>query len=174
MYDFPALSRWSAPSPAFLAFEHLYTCWDELEDNPFKCQEQYPSGNKKFLPRSGQGRGWCCPPVAVEAETNMENSILWRQREEEDVGGSWFISVGVRKAWIAVADLGQLEWSLWPKNLSPSYKFNFCPQWQTVKNKTHNKRRGKKRDRKLKRPCLHACLECYAPQTPTPDTTRVS
>lgn len=87
MYDFAALSRWWAPSPAFLAFVHWYTCWDELEDNPFKCREQYPSGNKKFLPRSGQGRGWCCPPVAVEAETNMENSILWRQREEEDVGG---------------------------------------------------------------------------------------
>lgn len=166
MCDFPALSRWSAPSPAFLAFVHWYTCWDELEDNPFKCREQYPSGNKKFLPRSGQGRGRCCPPVAVEAETNMENSILWRQREEEDVGGSWFISVGVRKAWIAVTNLGQLKWSLRPKNLSPSYKFNFCPQWQTAKNKAHNKRRGKKRDRKLKRPCLHACLKCYAPRLP--------
>lgn len=42
---------------------------------------------KEFLPGSGQGGGRCHPPVAVEAESNMENSILWRQPKEEDTGG---------------------------------------------------------------------------------------
>lgn len=29
--------------------------------------------------------GWVAPRVAVEAESNMENSMLWRQPEEEDI-----------------------------------------------------------------------------------------
>lgn len=87
MYDFTALSCWLALSPALLAFAHWYTCWDELEDNPFKCREQYPSGKNRVSAQVRSRERVVLPPVAVEAETNMENSILWRQREEEDVGG---------------------------------------------------------------------------------------
>lgn len=69
----------------------LYTiihAGDELEGNPFKYGEQYPREKKKksFSFGSGQGRGRCHPPVAVEAESNTENSILWRHPEEERVG----------------------------------------------------------------------------------------
>lgn len=88
---------------------------------------------KKFLPGSGHGGRAVSFPVAVEAESNMENSILWRHPEEEDVGGAWFISVGAGRGWIVAANLGQLKGSLLPENLSLSYKLNFSLQWKTVK-----------------------------------------
>lgn len=78
----------SAPrTPASLAFVHYCTCWDELEGNPFKCWEQCPCGKKSFSPGRVKGEGGVTPLVAVEAESNMENSILWRHPKEEDVGG---------------------------------------------------------------------------------------
>ena len=41
---------------------------------------------KELLGGSGQGGRAVSPRVAVEAESNMENSILWRHQEEEDIG----------------------------------------------------------------------------------------
>lgn len=146
---------WLAASPA---------CWDELEDSPFKCREQYPRGKKEFLPRSGQGRGCCvAPPVAVEAETNTENAFSDVSPRRKMLGGLIYFCGSAERDWIAVTNLGQLEWSLWPKDLSPSYKFNFCLWWLTVQNNTQQKE-DKKRGRKLKCPCLHALLKCHDPR----------
>lgn len=66
-----------------LAFVHCYPCPDELVESiqvlgtiPFR-------GGGVSL---GQVKGgWVAPRVAVEAESNMENSMLWRQPEEEDI-----------------------------------------------------------------------------------------
>lgn len=73
---------------ASLAFLRSYTCWDELEGNPFKSWKQYPWREKKsFSLGRVRGEGGVTPLVAVESEGNMENLILWRQPEEEDVWG---------------------------------------------------------------------------------------
>lgn len=63
--------------------------------------EQYPKGEKKVSPK-GQvrvgGEGGMgpstppSPPVAVEAERNMENSLVWRHCWD-----TWFIGVGARR-----------------------------------------------------------------------------
>lgn len=41
---------------------------------------------KSFSVGQVKGEG-SITPVAVEAETNTENSILWRHPKEEDIGG---------------------------------------------------------------------------------------
>lgn len=164
MYDFttlPLLVLFCASDPGFLGFCTLLHMLRWIRGQSIQVLGTMPLWKKEFLPGSGQGRGRCHPLVAVEAESNMENSILWRHPTEEDVGGAWFISVGAQRAWIVVANLGQLKWPLLPENLSSSYKFNFSLQWQTVKNKNNTTKEG----RKLKCPCLHAFLKCHAPNS---------
>lgn len=67
-----------------LAFVHCYPCPDELVESiqvlgtiPFREGGGVSLGQVKG--------GWVAPRVAVEAESNMENSMLWRQPEEEDI-----------------------------------------------------------------------------------------
>lgn len=127
------------------------------------------------------------PQVRSKERVVLPPWLLWRLRltwktqfsdvtpKEEDVGGAWFISVGAWRAWIALADLGQLKLSLLPKNLPSSYKFNFCLQWRLDKSKKKKKKQEKEKEkRKLKCPCLHAFLLCHTPKLPPPFTTQVS
>lgn len=154
------------PFPVFLGFCTQVHMLRWIRGQSIQVWQQYTSGKKGFSPGQVKGAGGVTPLVAVEAETNMENSILWRHPKEEDVGGPWFISVGAWRAWIALANVGQLKWSLLPKNLSSSYKLNFCLQWQMDKSKKQITK-GERKGRKLV--SVFACLSHMShPQTPTP------
>lgn len=114
-----------------------------------------PLWKKSFSPGRVKGEGGVTPLVAVEAEGNMENSILWRHPKEEDVGALIYFC-GSTEDLNSCLQLGSTQVAF---ITIYNYKFNFSLQWRTVKEKRN------KRERKLKCPCLRAFLKCHAPNS---------
>lgn len=89
--------------PGFLGFCTLVSMLRWIRGQSIQVSGTMPPRKKRtFYPGQVKGEGGVTP-VAVEAEINMENSILWRHPGDQDIGEAWFICVGGRRAWIVLA-----------------------------------------------------------------------